>query len=239
MANNKRKIVGVMPLYDDEKKSIWMLPGYLSMLEEAGAIPLILPLTDDTEKLDYFLRICGGFLFTGGHDVAPSLYHAQMQPWCGEPCPVRDSMERYILLNLVILNKSALGICRGIQLINAVFAGTLYQDLPTETKSAINHKMTPPYNRVAHTVTILEDSPLYKLLGQAEIGVNSYHHQAVKELSSLCKPMAIAPDGIIEALYMHGCSFVWGVQWHPEFNYEVDEPSKKIVKAFVDSIKGE
>lgn len=72
-----RKIIGIMPLYDDEKESYWMLPGYMKMLEAENAIPMMLPLTTEVSELDYFLEICDGFLMTGGHDVSPSVYHAK------------------------------------------------------------------------------------------------------------------------------------------------------------------
>ena len=87
-----RKIIGLMPLYDDEKESYWMLPGYMKMLEAENAIPLMLPLTEEPGELDYFLETCGGFLLTGGHDVSPSVYQADKKPWCGQCCELRDKM---------------------------------------------------------------------------------------------------------------------------------------------------
>lgn len=72
-----KKIVGIMPLYDDERESYWMLPGYMKMLEEENAIPMMLPLTSNADELDFFLEICGGFLLTGGHDVSPYIYQSE------------------------------------------------------------------------------------------------------------------------------------------------------------------
>lgn len=231
-----RKVIGVMPLYDDEKKSYWMLPGYMKMLEAENAIPLMLPLTSKTKELDYFLEICGGFLLTGGHDVSPGVYHAERKPWCGSCCKLRDEMERYILTSAVEMDKSVLGICRGIQFMNSLYGGTLYQDLETENNSFINHHMKPPYNRAAHQVTILTDTPLYDILGKEQMGVNSYHHQAIRKLSPAFNKMAISEDGLIESIYMPSHKFIVGVQWHPEFSYDVDEDSKKLINAFVASI---
>ena len=116
-----RKVIGIIPLYDDEKESYWMLPGYMKMLEAANAIPLMLPLTSKTDELEYFLEICGGFLLTGGHDVSPSVYHDERKPWCGPCCALRDEMEQYVLKNAVERGKSVLGICRGIQFMNACY----------------------------------------------------------------------------------------------------------------------
>ncbi len=231
-----RKIIGVMPLYDDEKESYWMLPGYMKMVEAENAVPIMLPLTADTEELECFLEICGGFLLTGGHDVSPAVYHAEREPWCGPCCETRDEMERYILKNAVETDKPVLGICRGIQFMNACYDGTLYQDLASEHGSRIDHHMKPPYNRAAHQVTVLKDTPLYDILGKGQMGVNSYHHQAVKKLSPAFREMAISEDGLIEGIYMPSHKFIVGVQWHPEFSYDVDENSRKLIKAFVASI---
>ena len=79
MKSTIRKVIGIMPLYDDEKESYWMLPGYMKMLEAENAIPMMLPLTANEKELDYFLEICGGFLLTGGHDVSPSVYHEKKE----------------------------------------------------------------------------------------------------------------------------------------------------------------
>lgn len=231
-----RNVIGVIPLYDDDRDSYWMVPGYMKMLEEAGGIPMMLPLTANPEELDYFLEICGGFLLTGGHDVSPSVYHAERKPWCGPCCETRDEMERYILEHAVEMDKSVLGICRGIQFMNACYGGTLYQDLEKEHSSNVDHHMKPPYDRVSHTVSIYKDTPLYDILNEEQIGVNSYHHQAVRDLSPAFQAMAVAEDGLIEGIYMPSRKFVLGVQWHPEFSYEADEHSRKLVQAFVDSI---
>ncbi len=231
-----RKVVGIMPLYDDERKSYWMLPGYMKMLEAENAVPMMLPLTAKSDELDYFLEICGGFLLTGGHDVSPSVYQLDRKPWCGGCCTMRDEMEGYILKKAVKQDKSVLGICRGIQFMNACFGGTLYQDLDTEYESHINHHMKPPYDRTAHYITIQKASLLYDILNQDEIGVNSYHHQAIKDLSPDFEVMAVSEDGLVEGIYMPNHKYIAGVQWHPEFSFETDENSKRIIKSFVESI---
>lgn len=234
---NGKPMIGVMPLMDHERDSYWMLPGYMRGLEEQGAVPLMPPLTDRPEELDCFLELCDGFILTGGQDVAPALYGEEPSPRCGSVSLLRDSMDQYILLNGVKRGKAVLGICRGIQLMNAVYGGTLYQDLPTEFPSAVDHHMSPPYDRSAHTVSLMPDSPLYGLLGRESIPVNSYHHQAVKSLAPGFRPMAVAPDGLIEGIFMPDCRFVWGIQWHPEFSYRTSGESREILKAFVAAAK--
>ena len=126
-----------------------------------------------------------------------------------------------------------LGICRGIQFFNACLGGTLYQDLPTEYPSEVAHVMRPPYDQAVHSIALLPGSPLSALLGRTELGVNSYHHQAIKALPPGLGEMARSEDGLVEAVYLPDKSFVWAVQWHPEFSFRTDENSRKIFSAFV------
>lgn len=230
------KLVGVVPLYDEEKDSYWMIPGYMKMLEAYGAIPCILPLTTDSKILDSFFEICDGFLLTGGQDVDPEVYHESVKDTCGIPCKERDAMETYLLKKAVSLNKSVLGICRGVQFMNACFGGSLYQDLPSEYESNVEHHMAPPYDRVVHMVTIQKGTLLEEILGEKIIGVNSYHHQAIKTVAPGFTVNAISEDGIVEAISLDGKKFVLGVQWHPELSYKTDENSQKIIQALIQSL---
>ena len=230
-----KPIIGVTPLWDEEKNSYWMLPGYLEGLEEAGAIPIILPLAADGADITQFADLCDGFLFTGGQDVAPQLYREALKPTCGELCPARDTLERELLNRALEQDKPILGICRGLQFLNVALGGTLYQDLPTEHPSGIEHSMKPPYDQAAHMVRILPDTPLAALLQKTDLDVNSCHHQAVKTLAPGLAEMARSSDNLIEAVYLPGKTFVWAVQWHPEMSLRADEASGKIFKAFVEA----
>ena len=229
----KRPVIGIVPLVDIQRESYWMLPGYMDGVADAGGLPLMLPLTDNKEQIDQLIELCDGVLFTGGQDVSPSLYGEEQDAACGECCPGRNAMETKLLNAALKLDKPIFGICRGIQFINAALGGTLYQDLPGQHPSEIEHHQHPPYDVPVHTVTPIPSAPLAALLGDGPFAVNSYHHQAVKTLAPAWSAMAVAPDGVIEAAYMQDRRFVWAVQWHPEFSFLVDENSRKLFYAFV------
>ena len=232
-----RPVIGLIPLFYDEKDSYWMLPGYMKALEKCGALPIMLPLTTDEAELDEAYGLCDGILFTGGHDVSPSVYGEDKKSTCGATCNLRDKMESYLLEKCISDEKPLLGICRGIQFINAYLGGTLYQDLPSEYSSKVEHHMTPPYDRAAHKVEILEGTQLSDILGAGIHEVNSYHHQAVKELSPKLEKLAVSEDGLIEAIAVKNHRFAIGVQWHPEFSYKNNEESVTLVKAFINECK--
>ena len=231
----QKPVIGVMPLWDDEKESMWMLPGYFEGIIQAGGTPIMFPMLTDEQDLCHLVDISDGILFTGGHDVSLELYGEE--PIEGVvACKKRDDMEKIVLRMAIETDKPVLGICRGIQFINAALGGTLYQDLPTQFNSVLEHHQQPPYDVPVHSVNIMKDSPLYSCLNLEKIQVNSYHHQAVKDVAPGLKVMATAEDGLVEGLYMPDHRFLWAVQWHPEFSYLKDENSQKIFKAFIDSV---
>lgn len=232
----KKPLIAILPLIDTEKESYWMLPGYMDGILAGGGVPVMLPLTKDPVILSDFAHLYDGFLFPGGHDVSPYLYGMPASSHCGETLPDLDEMSRILFANILDLDKPVLGICRGLQLLNVLLGGTLYQDLPAERGSDVDHHMEGgPYDRVIHDVHLREDSPLYALLQKETLGVNSYHHQGIRHLAAPLKVMAKAADGLVEAVHMPQKSFVWAVQWHPEFSFKTDENSRAIFRAFVNA----
>jgi putative glutamine amidotransferase len=231
----EKPVIGVTPLWDEGKNSLWMLPGYVDSISRAGGLPIMLPLTADKAEVRQLADLCAGFLFTGGQDVNPGLYGAEVLPICGPICQIRDAMEG-ALFSVAVLegNKPALGICRGIQIFNVLLGGTLYQDIPTQLpQSVLTHRQNPPYEQPVHEVNIEAGSPLGALLGAETLAVNSSHHQGIAGLSPKLSPMAWAGDGLIEAVYMKEKAFVWAVQWHPEVL--ATESSGKIFTAFIEA----
>ena len=231
----RKPLVGVLPLYDPRKNSYWMLPQYLQALSSAGALPVILsPRMTEAEQIQT-LTLCQGLLFPGGQDIDPSLYGEKRLPGCAPSEPQRDELEFPLFTLAYRQNMPVLGICRGMQLFNAALGGTLYQHLPAQYPQAMEHDMTAPYNRVFHQVALTPGSPLARRMGKLEMGVNSYHHQAVKDLAVDLAVMATAPDGVIEAVYAPGRQFVWGIQWHPEYFWQGEQGV--LFQAFVEQCR--
>ncbi|MBQ7562825.1 MAG: gamma-glutamyl-gamma-aminobutyrate hydrolase family protein [Lachnospiraceae bacterium] len=233
MEKQKRPIIGVMPLFDDERDSLWMLPGYFDGITEAGGLPIMLPLTADKKILGQCMEMCSGVLLTGGHDVSPALYGEDRLDDTVGCCERRDEMEKEVLKIALEKDKAVLGICRGIQFINAALGGTLYQDLPKQHPSDVDHHQSPPYDIPVHDVNIIQKTPLSELLETDILSVNSYHHQGIKELAPGLEPMAASTDGLIEAVFRPTSRFLWAVQWHPEFSHQNDPASRAILHRFV------
>lgn len=229
----RKPIIGLIPLVDEERESYWMLPGYMEGVRAAGGIPVMLPLTTSREELMQIDTVCDGYLLTGGQDVTPALYGEQPAPECGAGLEQRDIMEKVVLDMAIEGDKAVLGICRGIQFMNAALGGTLYQDIPTQRAEYVEHHQNGHYDEPVHMNYIEEGTPLHELLGLSELAVNSYHHQAVKTLAPKLCMMACSEDGLVESVYMPDRHFIWGLQWHPEFSYRSDANSMKIFDAFV------
>ena len=119
---------------------------------------------------------------------------------------------------------------------SCVMGGTLYRDLQTEHPTYTVHHQPHPYDKPIHSVKIMKNSPLHKLLNTDVLEVTSLHHQAVKDIAPNLECMAVSEDGLIEALFAPDKKFVWAVQWHPEYSFFTDENSRKIFKKFTDSV---
>lgn len=215
----KKPIIGLTPSVDEEHNRCLVQPGYLESIDKAGGLGVMLPLTDRDEDIARFVEICDGFLFVGGPDIEPWRYGQELLPACGEQNVQRDAMEWKLMEAALAADKPVLGICRGIQVLNTVLGGTLYQDIPSQYETELSHEMRqPPYNRDAHPVRVVEGTPLAEL--SPAQWVNSRHHQAILDLAPGLQIMAYAGDGIVEGVWMPQKRFVWAVQWHPEAFWE-------------------
>lgn len=153
-SSNKKPLIGVMPLWDSEKESIWMLPHYLDAIIGVGGLPIVFPFTADLKDVEQLTALCSGILLTGGQDVSPSVYAMEDETGKTIPSPLRDSLESHVLEIALEKSMPILGICRGLQFINAFLGGTLYQDIPLQYPTNVNHRQFKPYDRPIHKVTL-------------------------------------------------------------------------------------
>lgn len=163
-----------------------------------------------------------GLVLQGGSDLAPETYGEKpLAPeWAGDR--VRDVYEMDLFNAFVAAGKPVLGICRGCQLINVALGGTLYQDIATQVPQALEHRDAQKYDLQLHRMSLVQGTRLAQLYPNvSQATINSIHHQAIKELGRDLVVEAVAvPDGIVEAIRWRGPSYVFGIQWHPEFLHQ-------------------
>jgi gamma-glutamyl-gamma-aminobutyrate hydrolase PuuD len=217
---------------------------YTSSVHTAGGIPLIVPGTTNETLLDIIFTRVDGVLVPGGVDINPYSYNEDPIPELDEIQPPLDDFQLKFINAAVNAGLPLFAICRGHQLLNVYFGGTLHQDIPTtyynsSSSLRIKHKQTSTdRSYVTHTVSILNGTHLKTLLGQSEMFVNSFHHQAVKDLAPGLKVSAVAPDGIIEATERIDNPKIFSVQWHPEGLVDVgDLTFLPLFQYLVDSAK--
>lgn len=231
-------IIGLTAVIDNEKKTA-LLSTYVEAISNAGGLAVILPYTDREDVLSGYVSLCDGFLFTGGVDVDPVIYGEEKLAECGEIQKYRDEYE-FSLLTLVLgERKPTMFICRGAQVLNVALGGTLYQDIPSQYKTEIPHRQSQPRSEPSHEVEIMKGTPLYELVGKRRMTANSFHHQAIKEVADGLSVMARADDGIIEALYGKGDSYIRAYQWHPERLATISEDNNILFQDFINAARKE
>ena len=227
-----KPIIGVTaPIQDNGDLNLFH--SYIHAIESAGGAPIIIPYLDDNETLFQAISICDGILFTGGVDVEPERYGEERAPECGEAQLKRDELELKIFDMIRESNMPVMAICRGAQLVNVALGGTLYQDIYAHYGTTLPHKTTEPRHGYAHSVAVVEGSPLYNLWGVTEARINTFHHQAIKALGKGLKVMAKAEDGIIEAVYAEGERYLRAYQWHPERLCDADDNNRAVFTDFI------
>lgn len=210
----------------------YMKRKYVKSLRQAGAAVRWVEL-EDPEQAAAEALLCDGLLLPGGADIAPALYHQTPSAKCGEPNETRDRAEPVILRAFLKTGKPVLCICRGVQLLNVFFNGTLLQDISEQQVQ--RHSDFRNRAHSSHAVVIRKDTLLHRVLQTDRLAVNSMHHQAVDRVGEGLLVSAVSTDGIIEALELPGHPFCLGVQWHPEHMAARSEPQRKLFLAFVNA----
>lgn len=205
---------------------------YAEAIQAAGGTPVFVPPMTPAAAAGLLSRL-DGLLLAGGGDIDPMLYGERPVRQVAQVEPARDATELLLAREAIKAGMPVLGVCRGLQVINVALGGTLIQDLPTQRRSDIRHAQQAPRHQSTHTVTLEPGSVLGAISQEEELSVNSFHHQAVRELGAGLRACAWAPDGVVEGLEGEGGGFLVAVQWHPEELWESHPPSQRLFERFV------
>jgi putative glutamine amidotransferase len=205
---------------DGERERVALNAAYVRALTRAGLVPLVVPPMLDPARAAAVVEHVHGLVLTGGEDVDPSRYKAPRHPTVDDANPARDAVEIALIEAAQARGLPLLGICRGIQILNVALGGTLYQDLPSERPTAIDHTD----EGARHGLKIAPNSLMSRTVGQVSGGVNSRHHQAIRDLAPPLRAVAWADDELVEGVEaMNGVwsgGWLLAVQWHPEDDVE-------------------
>ena len=230
-----RPLIGITSVYtateSDTIGRVYTNMSYVNAVLEAGGTPVVLPPIRSEEAIAHYVESLHGLLLVGGFDIPPSFYGEKAHPTVDSLTARRFWFEsRLISAWLKTCDKPILGICLGCQFINVVCGGTLIQDIPAEIGGTISHRQD---GGASHKVQLKSNSRLFSILGEENIVVNSFHHQAVDRVGEPFVIVARAADDVVEALEMPGSRFALCVQWHPErLDYE---HRNKIFAAFINA----
>lgn len=237
--NKKMPLIGITPGCDYEKNVAFVKNGYCDGVNKAGGLAMIIPLSMDKDLLDVVFETCDGFVISGGPDIDAKYYGENNLMFNGEISPHRDVLEIYLIKKAIEYNKPVFGICRGIQVMNVAMGGTLYQDIHSQIKDSelIKHSQNAPKWYPTHDVLINRGSKIWESFKKDLISVNSFHHQAIKDIAPGFVVTSRSPDGIAESIEYDGHIFAVGVQWHPELMWQQDNTFLKLFEDFVNCCK--
>lgn len=205
----------------------------------AGGAPVLVPLVDDDDTLHSIHNHLDGLLLTGGADVDPAIYGEAPRHDIGPSDAAKDRVEMRMIRLALDYDLPLLAICRGQQILNVTMGGTLFQDICSQVPASLNHNLSDrPRDLIAHEISVDPSSRLASILRSHTIGVNSLHHQAVKDVAPGLVVTARAADGVIEGLESPAHRFVVAVQFHPEELYQSDQRMRELFVALVQAAAG-
>ena len=192
---------------------------YVEGVAGAGGVPVVLPPVGDERAAGAVVQSLDGLLLSGGSDLDPGYYGEEAVPELGVTLPERDAFEMALVGMALRHGVPVFGICRGMQVLNVALGGTLYQDLPSQWDGdVLQHRQAIPKWQPSHEVGVREGSYIAEVMGREVVGVNSYHHQGIKDLADDLVVTGRSADGVVEAVEAKDFSERWllGVQWHAE-----------------------
>ncbi|MEE8390824.1 MAG: gamma-glutamyl-gamma-aminobutyrate hydrolase family protein [Anaerolineae bacterium] len=212
---------------------------YVQAVALGGGAPVIVPPHLEEAELYAIFEHLDGLLLSGGGDVLPASFGEKDSGLLWAVDEWRDQTELALARWALAEELSLLAICRGVQVLNVASGGTLIQDIPTLVPDALTHSTVAgrPKSSVTHTVEVSDDSRLAALVGAGQLGVNSAHHQAVKDVGAGLTITARAPDGIIEGLEQPEHPFCVGVQWHPEAMVESHPVMRRLFEGLAEAAR--
>jgi putative glutamine amidotransferase len=220
--------------YENGRERVFINAAYLRAVQGAGGVPVLLPPSFEVGMRDALFDQLTGLLLTGGGDIEPGRYGQTPHATVYDVSPERDALELWATREALARRRPVLAICRGLQVLNVALGGTLVQDISDEVGRTIAHSQPAPRQQATHTVKVDHGSRLADILGAVEVEVNSFHHQAVKDLGTGLRTVATAPDGVVEGLELPDAEpLVVGVQWHPEELVGHDAAARNLFAALV------
>ena len=240
----KKPIIGISSSTIFEKDSdvflgyerTYVNDDYVSSVVRAGAIPVILPLVDSFDDIKEVVEELDGLVLMGGHDVDPLWYNEEPSAKLGGTYPKRDKFDFALVKEAFEKKIPILGICRGHQVLNVAFGGSLYQDLSFIEGCNLSHVQKGSYSEAIHSIDVKEGTKLSNLVGES-MRVNSFHHLAVKKVADGFVASAMSKDNVIEAIEYTGDQYAMGVQFHPEMMSKNSEQAQNIFNGLVEAAK--
>ncbi len=237
----KKPIIGMSTaLINDKDKGfsgserVYVNRDFVNAVIKAGGVPMLIALNTDKEVIKAQMEVIDGLIITGGNDVFPLNYGEEPHRLLQKTRPERDEFDFELIKYAKEKKIPILGVCRGMQIMNVYAGGTLYQDLSLIEGETLRHVQKEDRFVKTHSVDI-EEGSLLSTIYPDEIMVNSYHHQAIKDVAGEYEVISRAKDGIVEAIEHKDYPFLLGVQWHPEMLSVRCDEAVKIFKLLIDS----
>lgn len=221
------------------KPMIALYSNYVAVLDRVGLSAVLITPAHSARSIRRLLASAAGLVLSGGEDIEPSRYGEDPHPELGLVHPARDNAEYRALTAALRCEMPILGLCRGHQLLNVYFGGTLYQDIATEMPGQLTHYQMAEWGEHHHDALVRRGTLLDALLDDWELQINSFHHQAIRDLAPELVISALAEDGMIEAVEHRDYPWMLGVQWHPErheASAPISDPNRRIFQGFRDAV---